>query len=300
MTKRQYNHLHPQHREARAEAFARSGGLCQLCGMQPAIEGHHWEFWNYKPEKETTGDDLTALCAVCHEIATTIRRFHGNVFELLSAFRNRDKGNLQFRRKHLELEAKIKGIRPIIMHSAAGLNPSLPANKEKRDITSRQGKNRSESDDDRLAELECLLSLWLDGDDKPTIPGTAIRSCIETSARKLKQGPQVREGLVVLKNSFTYDKERYGVSLDELVKTTQFQSVVVNPSNKARIIRTRAKFETPWECDFVLDVDDELVDRTMLERWLDIGGRRIGLGDWRPEKSGDHGRFETVSLKAIQ
>lgn len=199
----------------------------------------------------------------------------------------------------MEFKGKIKGIRPIIMHSAAGLNPRLPANIEKSQITSRPGKNRAEADDARLAEIECLLSLWLDA-ETPTIPATAIRSCIETSARKLKQGPQVREGLIVLESSFTYDKERYGEGLNELVKTTQFQSVVVNPSNKSRLIRTRAKFDTPWECDFVLDVDDELVDKAMLERWLDIGGRRIGLGDWRPEKSGSYGRFETESLKPVE
>ena len=200
----------------------------------------------------------------------------------------------------MEFKGKIKGIRPILMHSAAGLNPRLPGNIEKRDITSRQGKNRSEADEARLAELECLLSLWLDEDNKPTIPGTAIRSCIETSARKLKQGAQVREGLVVLESFFIYDKERYGESLDELVKTTQFQSVVVNPVGKGRVIRTRAKFDTPWECDFALDVDEELVDKSMLERWMEIAGRRIGLGDWRPEKSGQYGRFETESLKAVE
>ena len=199
----------------------------------------------------------------------------------------------------MEFEVKIKGIRPIIMHSADGLNPRLPANIEKSQITARKGKDRTEADDARIAELECLISLWLDG-ETPTIPATAIRSCIETSARKLKQGPQVREGLVVLESSFTYEAERYGATLDELIKTTQFQCVVVNPSNKARIIRTRAMFETPWACKFVLDVDDELVDRAMLEWWLDIGGRRIGLGDWRPEKSGSYGRFETESLKSLK
>ena len=136
----------------------------------------------------------------------------------------------------MEFEVKIKGIRPIIMHSADGLNPRLPANMSQ--ITARKGKDRTEADDARIAELECLISLWLDG-ETPTIPATAIRSCIETSARKLKQGPQVREGLVVLESSFTYEAERYGATLDELIKTTQFQCVVVNPSNKARIIRTR-------------------------------------------------------------
>ena len=62
-------------------------------------------------------------------------------------------------------------------------------------------------------------------------------------------------------------------------------------------MRTRAKFDLPWSCTFEADVDDELVSREHLERWLDIAGRRIGLGDWRPEKSDTYGRFELESME---
>ena len=59
---------------ARKEAFARSGDLCQLCGQQPAVEAHHWAV-DYPPAHKTTAADLTALCAECHFVATTLRRF---------------------------------------------------------------------------------------------------------------------------------------------------------------------------------------------------------------------------------
>ena len=192
---------------------------------------------------------------------------------------------------------EISGIRPIIMHSGRGLDPKLPANIEKAEIVKRKGSNRTASDDARVAELECQLSLWLiEGTETPTIPSPALRSCIETAARKLRQGPDVREGLVISVDDFTYDRERYGVSLEELGKSSQFTTGVV--VQRSRILRTRAMFEQPWGCRFTLDCDDELIDRERIERWLDIAGRRIGLGDWRPEKSGDHGRFETVSITA--
>ena len=50
---------------------------------------------------------------------------------------------------------------------------------------------------------------------------------------------------------------------------------------------------------FTVEVDNELVDKTQLESWLDISGRRIGLCDWRPEKSGSFGRFATESIKEV-
>ena len=117
---------------------------------------------------------------------------------------------------------------------------------------------------------------------------------IETGARKLKQGPQVREGLIVdLIGEFIYDKAM-GTAVEELGESAQFTVGVV--VQRARILRTRAKFDD-WGLRFVLECDDELIDREQLAAWLDIAGRRIGLGDWRPEKSGDYGRFEVVSIK---
>ena len=190
---------------------------------------------------------------------------------------------------------EIAGIRPIVMHSGNGLDPTLAANIEIAEITGKRTK-RTASDHARLAELECQLSLWLTEESgTPTIPPGAIRSCIETAARKLKQGPQVREGMIVSSvDDFCYDRERYGVTVEELGKSTQFTAGVV--VQRSRIRRTRAKFDTPWGCAFTLDTDDELVDKDRIDAWLDIAGRRIGLGDWRPEKSGDYGRFETVSV----
>ena len=180
---------------------------------------------------------------------------------------------------------EIRGVRPIIHHSGAGLDPKHPANIEKSDLTRKRGSNRTESDESRIAELECQLALWLDENGQPTIPAAALRSCIETASRKLQQGPQVREGLIVSEvQDFFYDRERYGNTLDKLATSTQYRVGVV--VQRQRILRTRAKFDLPWGCRFALDCDDKLIDQQQLETWLDIAGQRIGLDDWRPEKSG--------------
>lgn len=191
----------------------------------------------------------------------------------------------------------IRGLSPIVQHNgAAGLDTRSAANIEKAAIAKKRGTNRTEADDDRLRQLETLTSLWLDGSGAPTIPEAALRSAIETGARKLKQGPQVREGLLVEKvEEFDYDKS-LGTTVEELCKTVQFTTGVV--VQRSRILRTRAKFDE-WGCAFVVEADDELVDKEQLAAWLDIAGRRIGLGDWRPEKSGHYGRFETESIQAL-
>lgn len=194
---------------------------------------------------------------------------------------------------------QIRGASPLIMHNgAAGLDTRSPANVEKAAIAKKRGSNRTEADDARIRELECQVSLWLDEENRPTVPATALRAMLEESARKLKQGPQVREGLIVDKvEEFEYDVQALGTTPEELGENAQFTVPVV--VQRARVLRTRAKFDK-WALTFAVDCDEEQVDKQQLRSWLEIGGSRIGLGDWRPSKSGFHGRFETESVEEVE
>ena len=191
------------------------------------------------------------------------------------------------------------GISGIIVHNgAAGLDTRSPAKLEISSITKKRGSNRTESDDNRLIELECQNSLYLDDDGRPTLPASALRAALEAAARKTKQGGDVREGLLVESLAFTYDEKRYGTTVEAIGKSAQFTVPVV--VQRARILRTRAKFDCPWSIVAVIDADDELVDKQKLTAWLDVAGRRIGLCDWRPQKSGTFGRFEPVKVVALK
>lgn len=192
---------------------------------------------------------------------------------------------------------EIVGDNPIIMHSAAGLDTTSDISRAINEIAKKKGTNRTEADELRLRELECQRSLWLDEAGQPNIPKPALRSCIETGARKLKQGPQVREGMIVQQTEFRFDRDRYGNSIEEWRRKCQFTVPVVVGRN--RVLRTRAKFDMPWTVSATIYGDEEMLDRTKLETWLDIAGQRIGLGDWRPEKSGEYGRFSVKSVEVV-
>ena len=191
----------------------------------------------------------------------------------------------------------IEGIEPLIQHSARGLDPFEDLKREAATITKKRGSNRTEADDARLREIDCELSLWLDDEGRPTVPPAALRSCIETGARKLKQGGQVREGMIVLDSAFTYDREALGETVAELSQKAQFTVPV--RVGQSRVLRTRARFDE-WAVEFTVECDPEQVDATQLAEWLDIAGRRIGLGDWRPEKSGRFGRFKTLAIEEVE
>ena len=199
----------------------------------------------------------------------------------------------------MRLEFTLTGVSPILMHNgAAGIDTRSTLSREIAALAAKKGGNRTDVDDRRLRELECRRSLYLGADGKPTLPEAALRGMIEASARKVKQGPQVREGLLIEKVSFGYDVKRYGETLDEFARTAQFTVPVV--VNGKRIARTRARFDCPWSVVGVADVDEELVDREKLTAWLALGGRRIGLGDWRPEKQGGvFGRFDVEEVAEV-
>ena len=197
----------------------------------------------------------------------------------------------------MRFRIKIKGVSPIIHHDRKmGLDTEHPAKIELADIIAR--KSGSKADKIRIRELKCYCSFWLNEEGAPTIPVSAIRAVIENGAKKFKEGGSVREGLVVEDvEAFDYDRERYGTDLEQLQKTCQFTVPVIVA--RAAILGTRARFDLPWSATFVLDCDDEIIDGDKLDRWLDMAGRRVGLGDWRPQKSGTFGRFQVATMEEL-
>ena len=72
-----FDYTHPNYLQARQEAFKRSNGWCQFCGRRKAEEAHHWRGYEsgyYPSAEKTVGNDLTALCKTCHDLATDVRQ----------------------------------------------------------------------------------------------------------------------------------------------------------------------------------------------------------------------------------
>jgi hypothetical protein len=69
---------------------------------------------------------------------------------------------------------------------------------------------------------------------------------------------------------------------------------IVIPSTKGRIMRHRARIEK-WRASFSMEVDDTVLDVETIHQLLEEGGRRIGVGDYRPEKGGPYGRFAIIA-----
>lgn len=68
------------------------------------------------------------------------------------------------------------------------------------------------------------------------------------------------------------------------------------PSTGGRILYHRPCFND-WRLSFVLRVDTDMLSVKLLREIVDAAGRRIGLGDFRPDCKGPFGKFVVVEWR---
>lgn len=69
---------------------------------------------------------------------------------------------------------------------------------------------------------------------------------------------------------------------------------IVIPATKGRLLRYRPMFDE-WSCEFMIQVDTDLVSTNLIKDILVDSGRLVGVGDFRPARKGPYGRFSIVS-----
>lgn len=75
----------------------------------------------------------------------------------------------------------------------------------------------------------------------------------------------------------------------------------VNKNNKARVIVHRPKW-LEWECKFTLIIDDDKkngITLETIEKIISYAGRYLGVGSYRPEHTGEYGRFELEGIMEL-
>jgi len=71
---------------------------------------------------------------------------------------------------------------------------------------------------------------------------------------------------------------------------------IVNSNNKARVMKTRPIWDT-WEVSFILEVHNDTLTLATIKSIIDYGGAFVGIGSYRPQHSGEFGRFTAEVTK---
>jgi hypothetical protein len=90
------------------------------------------------------------------------------------------------------------------------------------------------------------------------------------------------------------------IFLGRMFDTVDSRSAV-NKNVKARVMVHRPKWNE-WEAEFTLLIDEDYNNRLTketVEKIISYAGRYLGIGSYRPEHTGEYGRFNLVSCEAL-
>ena len=176
------------------------------------------------------------------------------------------------------VNTKIEGISPLLQHRfyAEGLPAKKSIKKDVKQVT------------DNVEDY-----LYRNGTDEIYQPSTHIICTMKKAGARFQipgQGKLTYKNLIgsgvvlVTPDAIPHVNQEWEVDL---------RSVIVN---RARIMRSRPCFKD-WALEFQLDIEEEEIDPSVIKEILDYAGKRVGIGDFRPEKGGSFGRFHVTKWK---
>lgn len=184
------------------------------------------------------------------------------------------------------VELTIKGVSPLLINRFKENDEQPEA--VKKATKKKYGTPREQAEQTPYRD-EATKRLW--------IPTTWITGTIKTVASDYKL-PGTRKsvrsvsgGCVIPLHEKAYFNEKYYLKDIEV----DMRPCVIQ---RARIMRCRARLEI-WSVTTQLMIDEEILPVDDVHSILNDAGRRAGLGDFRPQKSGPFGRFIITSWKIL-
>ena len=190
----------------------------------------------------------------------------------------------------MKIEIAIQGITPLI------LNKFTDAAAEK----ASSGTASSSSAADRGTPFEIATSkLYLGLNGAPMVPQPNLLRCLIEGGRFHKAG---KSQITTQKSSILFscfDIEGAEVPIIHKEPWRVDTRAVRIPSTGGRILAHRPMFDD-WALRFIAELDTSIVGVKLLRAIVDDAGRRIGLGDFRPQTKGPFGRFCDTQWEIIE
>ena len=171
------------------------------------------------------------------------------------------------------IKVEIKGTSPLLMNNPVSM------------LEESSGLKQKTSKMDMKAEAEKLA--YKDAKGVLYIPAQAIKGCLVNAGAYKKFGkysakPIIAGGVHILPDKVSLGTKEYVIDL---------RTVVIQ---RSRVPKARPKIEN-WKAAFDLIYDENLISNgELLKPILEEAGKRVGLLDFRPNKSGDFGCFEII------
>lgn len=180
-----------------------------------------------------------------------------------------------------DLQFKLTSDCPMIMHAATTVDPLHPLTKAMKQITGKRKK--TDSDHEEMARIEFTAGLYMN-DSGPILPADCMEACLIGAAKTKRMGKDAKAGMMVLVDApleYVGPRTSDGLWLDD-----GFRFVKRVRVGTASVMRTRPIFRE-WSAIVTVRYEDGILDRHVIDEWMNIAGATVGLCDWRPR----YGRF---------
>jgi len=132
----------------------------------------------------------------------------------------------------------------------------------------------------------------IDGEEQLYIPMEAVYSMLIYTSGAYKVGRRSAKSYIAGSIRIHPEKIPLGTNQYEI----DLRPVVIQ---KARVVRSRAKVPQ-WKATFTLVYNQEIIpDPTLLKTIFEDAGTRVGLLDFRPQRSGWFGTFKVTEFEEI-
>lgn len=186
--------------------------------------------------------------------------------------------DVRLRKLALEtVEVTIEGMSPLIVHNFSQEAQQMIAQRQEAGGRSRHREARNPE-----AEYEAAKYKLADGRDAMKV--TAIKAATINAAGQDLGVPKT----VVRKALLFIGDEADLVAIQS--PGAKMRTDMVRLARGVADLRYRPSYD-PWVITFWVRYDSELLSAETLLNLIERAGFGVGIGDWRPEKDGDFGRF---------
>lgn len=172
----------------------------------------------------------------------------------------------------------VRGTSPLIMHRWS--------EKAKREMREKHAGKKTKVREARNPEKEAEEATYCTSDGRVAIDGMAFKSSLVTAAHK---DIGIEKTLVRKALFLVCDNRENLIAIDCSEPIVREDCVRVGAGSAD--LRYRPEFRE-WSFAAKLQVDSELLTEADVLSLVDRAGFGVGIGEWRPEKGGEYGRFE--------
>jgi len=204
------------------------------------------------------------------------------IFKIMKKF---NESNVEVTTKIELKNLKIRVVKiPIISMSPLLIN-KFPEKAKKAIAEKQQGKAKAAKHDIRKPKEEYQAAKHISVDGWEGFPAGGFKKCI---IRGAKSG-----GLVMtdIRAGVFIEPDCVETNLVRIIGESKFrEDYVRNPNSRGADITYRSE-HTKWEAVLTISFNEGLVSLDQIFQMVYAGGFGTGIGDWRPEKDGNFGRF---------